>query len=376
MPLSHLDWKNFINRFPDSVACYDQNLKHLYANQAIENEIGVPVSDIIGKTNRELNIPGNPALLDALEEKIRSVFETGKPVVNYTQHAFADQTRFYFTKLIPEFSNQPGQENCVKSVWAFSRDITHLKQNEIDLQNAEKNLRKQNLELIHLNADLDTFFFTVSHDLRGPLSNIQSLIELMKEGVQMPLPVLTQRLEKSTRRLSDVLSELTEILELKSKQEQVEKITLATVLQDVLAEFEYQLQQTDTSIAADFGKCPTLYYSKPYLESLFRNMISNAIKYRATDRKPQLQITAKPQEEYVVLTFQDNGQGFNLEKHEEQVFKPFYQIDGEQDGKGMGLNIVKSILERNGGKIEVKSTPGAGTTFTCYLKEANESFLD
>jgi C4-dicarboxylate-specific signal transduction histidine kinase len=91
----------------------------------------------------------------------------------------------------------------------------------------------------------------------------------------------------------------------------------------VLTEFEDQMNQTSTKVHADFSQSPALYYSKAYLESLFRNMISTAIKYRSDARPPQLKINVGQEEGFVVLTFQVNGQGIDLERNRERLFDPF-----------------------------------------------------
>jgi signal transduction histidine kinase len=98
-------------------------------------------------------------------------------------------------------------------------------------------------------------------------------------------------------------------------------------------------------------------------------MISNAIKYRAPDWALQLTIAAHREEGFVVITFADNGRGIDLTRTGHKLFKPFYQVDPRQEGSGMGLHIVKSMLHKNGGKVAVSSQPGHGTTFTAYLKE-------
>jgi PAS domain S-box-containing protein len=374
---SHPEWKRFIDSFPDHVARYDHDYKHLYINRAIEQEIGMSAAEVIGKSNRDLKIPNDEAFLAELERKIRHVFSTGEATENYTQHEFPDQTRYYYMKLSPDFKIRDGQKAGVNSVWAITRDITQLKQAQINLQQAEKHLQQQNLELNQLNTDLDTFFYAVSHDLRGPLNNITSMVELMKGGKPEQLTAYLKMLEKSTQRVSNILTGLTEVLEVKkNQQEQVEEIELNTVLQQVLVDFEEVIQQTRTTVEADFSGCASLYYNTPFLESIFRNMISNAIKYRSGNRLPHIQISCRRVNSFVELHFQDNGQGIKLEKNREKIFRPFFQLDSKQEGKGMGLNIVKNIVERNGGQIAVESEPGEGTTFICSIREYEEPGLE
>lgn len=121
------DWKAFIDNFPDHIARFNSNFQHLYINRAIENEIQMPASQVLGKSNRDLRIPNNDKSLNELESKIRFVFQTHLPATYYTHHNFPEGTRYYFMKLIPSFLAGTTQ---VESVWAITREITTLKQYE------------------------------------------------------------------------------------------------------------------------------------------------------------------------------------------------------------------------------------------------------
>lgn len=87
----------------------------------------------------------------------------------------------------------------------------------------------------------------------------------------------------------------------------------------------------------------------------------HSIKYRSESRAPHIQIKSNELEGYLSLTFEDNGMGINLEQNGDKIFMPFQQLDSKRQGKGMGLSIVRNILERSGGRVEEKSELGAGT---------------
>lgn len=363
---SSSDWKAFIDNFPDHIARFNRDFKHLYINRAIENEIQLPASQVIGKSNRDLGIPNQNKALDELENRIHFVFQSGSPTTYYTQHTFPEGTKYYFMKLIPGLLTGTTQ---VESVWAITREITTLKEYEKKLRRSQKLLLRKNQALDKANANLDTFFYTISHDLRNPLANIKSIVSLLKKVDPQQLETLVALLERSTERLDDILTGLTDLIEVGSKHQTPTRWAFDLILSTIRIEFNQQLAQIGGEIATDFFACPTITYEKPYLESLFRNMISNAIKYRSPDQALHLIITSCREEDFVVITFQDNGIGMDLERFGNKLFKPFYQIETRQEGKGMGLHIVKSMLEKNGGKIQVASQVNKGTTFTTYLKE-------
>ena len=360
------DWKFFIDNFPDHIARYGTDFTHLYINRAIENEIQMPAAQVVGKSNRDLRIPDNDKALNELEHNIQSVFETGLPATYYTRHTFPEGTKYYYMKLSPGFADGAAQ---VESVWAITREITTLKQYEKKLRQSRKALQKKNQQLDEANANLDTFFYTVSHDLRNPLANIKAAVNLLKKAKQDQQEPLIGLLEQSTGRMNEILTDLTKLIQLESQQEMAASWAFDSVLSAIRTEFSQQLAGVGGEILADFSACPAVSYPKPYLDSLFRNLISNAIKYRAPDQALQLAIAAHREDGFVVITFGDNGRGIDLARNSHKLFKPFYQVDPRQEGSGMGLHIVKSMLQKNGGKIEVSSQPGQGTTFTAYLKE-------
>lgn len=106
---------------------------------------------------------------------------------------------------------------------------------------------------------------------------------------------------------------------------------------------------------------------KGYVRSIFSNMISNAVKYRSLNRKLNLHIRTIHTDNAVLLSFQDNGIGIDLEKFKDKLFSPFHRFSPEIDGRGIGLYLVKNMVESNGGTLSVTSTVNEGTEFTFRL---------
>lgn len=97
--------------------------------------------------------------------------------------------------------------------------------------------------------------------------------------------------------------------------------------------------------------------------------MSNAIKYYDENKKPEIRISSKKQDSYILLIVQDNGIGIDLERHRDRVFTPFKRFTTKAEGKRIGLNIIRTMIEKNGGRIEIESEVGRGTSFYVYLKE-------
>jgi signal transduction histidine kinase len=141
------------------------------------------------------------------------------------------------------------------------------------------------------------------------------------------------------------------------------------LLQKVLKSLEEEIKDTQANITFDFSSVNHITSLHPYLESIFYNLVSNAIKYRHPGRIPRIHIESRPVDSYVIITFADNGLGIDLEKHGENLFNLYKRFHFHTEGKGMGLYLVKTQLAALGGKIDVRSYINEGTVFSVYLKQ-------
>jgi signal transduction histidine kinase len=133
-----------------------------------------------------------------------------------------------------------------------------------------------------------------------------------------------------------------------------------------------QLKDSKAEIIENFEEVKSIKYPRSYLESIMLNLITNAIKYKSSKRSPVIHVNTKRVGDFVKLTVSDNGIGIDLDKHGAQLFQLFKRFNHKVEGRGLGLNIVKSQVESLGGKIEVESIPKQGTKFNVYLKDFKE----
>jgi signal transduction histidine kinase len=110
-----------------------------------------------------------------------------------------------------------------------------------------------------------------------------------------------------------------------------------------------------------------VYFSKSGLQSIIQNLVSNAVKYKSPDRKLKVQISLFNTSDYQILSISDNGLGIDLEKYGERLYNLYQRFHPETEGKGLGLYLVRSIIESAGGRIEVESEVNVGTTFKLYF---------
>jgi len=136
----------------------------------------------------------------------------------------------------------------------------------------------------------------------------------------------------------------------------------------VMITHEKDIAETQARITLDVDQVPLLYTSKPYFDSIFTNLVSNAIKYRRPEVPIEIHIQAAWQDEFALFTIRDNGLGIDLEASGKKLFTLYSRFHDSVEGKGLGLFMVKTQLQALGGKVEVESEVGEGTVFKVYIK--------
>jgi signal transduction histidine kinase len=232
----------------------------------------------------------------------------------------------------------------------------------------------QQQELQQVNTDLDNFIYTASHDLKTPISNIEALLAELREELQLPAEEadptpLLDYMQQAVERFKRTIFHLTEVVKLQKAQDQPEtRVELAELIQEVRLDLQPLIAATGGHISVDVAACPSLGFSEKNLRSIVFNLLSNALKYRHPERPPQVRISCQPNAEYFVLCVQDNGLGISLNPLSEQkLFGLFQRLHDHVEGSGIGLYMVKKMITNVGGRIEVESQPGTGSTFRVYF---------
>jgi PAS domain S-box-containing protein len=241
-------------------------------------------------------------------------------------------------------------------------DIHEEEESKLKLQSA-------NHELTRINQVLDTFVYMAAHDLKSPVNNLGVLMQMAAE---QPDPAKRQEVQRmidiSVRRLDQTINGLLEVISVEGSPSPARQVYFAALLHDILTELSLQGQAAE-GIRADFSAAEGIVYVQSYLHSILKNLVTNAIKYASSRRDLQVTIHTKPAAGGgVVLTVSDNGIGIDLKANGDRIFKPFKRFTQQAQGTGVGLYIIKTIVEKNGGNIQVQSAVNVGTTFTVLLK--------
>lgn len=235
----------------------------------------------------------------------------------------------------------------------------------------EKSLVETNSRLTRLINDLDTFVYTASHDLKAPISNIHALFsnlrEELKEGNYENQETLFNMIEESIEKFNKVLNDLSETGKLQSEAiEDVSEVHFIEMLQELKTSIREPIEESGAIFIEDFGEAPVIYFSRKNLRSILYNLISNAIKYRSFSHTPEVRILTKYVNGMVLIQVDDNGIGMKDEDIS-RAMKMYERIHTHVEGSGVGLGIIKQIVDNAGGKIEIESKELKGSSFKIYL---------
>lgn len=245
------------------------------------------------------------------------------------------------------------------------RDITQQKNDQIRILETNNRLKVSSEKLKFQNRQLSDFNHITSHNLRAPVSNLNSLLKLYKvEKDDGRRAILFEKFEKVIIHLSTTLETLIETLRIKSETpSNAAKISFATMLEKTKDMLAGQILDTEAVIEADFSEAPEIIYNEVYLESIFQNLISNAIKYRSPERVPYIHLKTAKKNGKTSLSVSDNGLGIDLKKHGSKLFGLNKVFHRHPEAKGVGLFLTRAQVEALGGSIKAESEVGKGTTF-------------
>lgn len=240
---------------------------------------------------------------------------------------------------------------------------------------AQKALLDRNHDLVRINADLDSFVYLASHDLKSPVANMEGLLEALREEMAAPdgaVEPILERFETSVRKINRTIQDLSDVskFQRRSDNDIMEEVQFEKLLGDVRGGIQLMVQQSGVQIISDFSRQPSVCFIPQHLQSILQNLLTNAIKYRSPERAPVVKISTEETDEYVVLTVEDNGIGIDLERHRKRIFNLFKRLHDHVEGNGVGLYVVKRIIDNYQGKIEVESEVNKGTAFKVYFNKS------
>ncbi len=237
---------------------------------------------------------------------------------------------------------------------------------------AEKALRKQNEELVKINKELDSFVYSVSHNLRAPLMSVLGLINLVqvenkKSAADHGLNGYFSMMQQSIHKLDDTLKEILDYSRNARSELNIDRVDFQRMVEDSFERMKYLEGSENINKTITISGTNDLYTDPYRLSVIINNLVSNAIKYRDIVRVPStININATISEAKLIVVFKDNGIGIAGD-YINKIFDMFFRATDRSEGAGLGLYIVKETIDKLRGEIKVHSDVGDGTTFTIEI---------
>jgi PAS domain S-box-containing protein len=328
---------------------------------------------------KHLHPDDGPGVMQAFSKAL----ETGQALeVEQRNRSWQGEYRWFLNRAIPYKDPASGQ---IVKWFGVGTDIHDRKLAEQALRQSEEALEKKvrqrtveleriNKELRRSNQNLEEFAHAASHDLKEPIRKIHFFTHQLKGQLSPHLKEVEirsfNRIERATDRMRNLIDDLLLYSHVSHRPHETEAVDLNKKLQNVMEELELDIEEKKAVIRV--GQLPIVKGYSRQLQQLFQNLISNAIKYSKATVQPVIEITAseaiEPEGTYHSISVKDNGIGFD-QTYSDQIFQMFSRLHGknEYSGTGVGLSIVKKVVENHNGFIKVESKPGQGSTFTVFL---------
>jgi PAS domain S-box-containing protein len=250
-------------------------------------------------------------------------------------------------------------------------DITERKQAEEEREKILAELKRKNDDLQTTNAELERFTYTVSHDLKSPLITISGFLGYLEQdaaaGNLQRLREDRQRIQEAVLKMQRLLNELLELSRIGRLMNPPQMVAFADLVQEALTLVQGRLDAGRVCVVGQ-PDLPTVFVDRQRLVEVLQNLIDNAAKFMGDQPEPKIEIGCDEQDGRSVFFVRDNGIGIAPRFHE-QVFGLFNKLNPQVEGTGVGLALVKRIVEVHGGKIWVESELGKGATFLFTLPQ-------
>jgi len=353
------------DNIPDNIYFKDTQSRFLRINRALAAYFGLSdPAESIGKTDADFfsEEHARQAFLDE-QESIRS----GLPLIGKEEKETwpsAEETWVSTTKV--PFRDEKGG---IIGIFGISRNITERKR-------AEQEREKLIAELEAKNAELERFTYTVSHDLKSPLITIKGFMGLLDQdlaaGHARQVKNDISRINDAAEKMQRLLDELLELSRIGRRLNPPEDVPLTALAHEAAELVAGQIAERGVEIEID-PDLPVVYGDRPRLLEVLQNLIDNAVKFLGDQARPRVEIGARQDGDQTVCFVRDNGIGIPARYHQ-RVFGLFDQLNQNSQGTGVGLALVKRIVEVHGGRIWIESEgEGCGCTFCFLIPRKGES---
>lgn len=342
-----------LDNIPDMAWLKDLNSQYIAVNEQFAKTSGRKVEQIIGKT--DFDIWEKEFAENYRRDDLRVMQSGRRRQIEEIQHNSTGREYWVETIKTP-IRNARGE---IIGTTGIAREITERKRAEIERE-------KLITELEAKNAELERFTYTVSHDLKSPLVTITGFLSYLEKDARAgnfdKFKNDLQRIQQAAEKMQTLLKDLLELSRIGRIMNEPVETSFGEIVREALAAVEGQIKKRNIRVEfADEGY--TIRGDRTRLIEVMQNLIDNAAKFMGDQLKPRIRIGAlRDENNNPTFYVQDNGIGIEPQFNE-RIFGLFNKLDANTPGSGIGLTLVKRIIEVHGGKIWVKSRTGEGSTF-------------
>lgn len=343
---------------PQLVWTTEGNGANIYFNQRWHEYSGFDYSTSIDEGWTQVLHPDDKE--KTLEAWIDSL-DSGQPYKIESRFRRQDGVyRWFFVQAVP-LRNKEGE---IFRWFGTCTDIHDQKLQRDDLD-------QKNQQLFQINRYLDEFVHAVAHDLRSPVAGLKLSFELLNQVEEPKRQKILNGCHTYLDRLDNTLKGLVQLIEVQEApgRSYHDELDIQQLIEQVVQDLQEKIRLANAIVKIGDFQWRTIRYPKPYIYNILRNIIRYALRFKNPEDPLIFNISSQQQADLLMIRIQENGPGINLEKEMKNLFKPFSHINKGSDSQGMGLAIVKYMVEKNGGKILINSSLGKGTVFDVYLKE-------
>lgn len=366
--------KLFIEYAPASLAMFDREMRYLAYSQRWRNDYNMGDRDLLGVCHYDA-FPEIGEEWKAIHRRCLS-----GEIIRADEDRFErgdGSTQWLRWEVRPW--HQAG--GAIGGIAMFTEDITYRKQAEAALQelnaDLEKRVAERTAELKMLNQSLESFVYSVSHDLKAPLRGVEGYSRLLEEDYSDRLDdegrLFITNLRAGVTRMNELIDDLLAYSRMERRKLDSHTLDLTALTQRVIAECGGEIAARQIEVICDL---PLLMVNgdRDGLAMVLRNLLENAIKFSQHAAHPRIEFGADRDNQHVILWVRDNGIGFDM-KYNQRIFEIFERLHRLEDypGTGIGLALVKKAMQRMGGRVWAQSTPGEGATFYLELTAMAEN---
>lgn len=338
------------------MALISPELKWLKVNKSLLTSLGYSEKELLGMRTTDITHP------DDLESSTKTVFNGVKDTYQLQKRYFHKNGHIVYAIIgvtpVKDLDGNPSH------AIAQFLDITDRIEGEKRLETLVEVTKSQNDSLLN-------FAHIVSHNLRSHSTNMTMLAKfLSQEEDEKELKNINRMITDAAESLSETIAHLNDVVQVKTGAlKNLQSISVLNTIEQIKKSIGGLLEKQEAIIKIDIKNSHFVNAVPAYLESIFLNILTNALKYSSPDRTPLIEIKSQLKKETVLISFKDNGQGIDLKRHGDKIFGMYKTFHKHKDAKGIGLFITKNQIEAMGGSIKIESVVDQGTTIFIELNK-------